>query len=125
MEERQRRMARKESAERIKMILKECTEDEDAVCYVTSDDADALYMAIKALEQEPMWISCSDKLPEENEYVNNVCKYYLIQDEYGDMCVTRYTKKGWHPIESLFFLDDVVAWIPLPKEYKAEMESEE
>ena len=34
-------------------------------------------------------------------------------------------KKGWHPIESLFFLDDVVAWIPLPKEYKADMESEE
>ena len=62
-------------------------------------------------------ISCDDK---PNELVDNV-----IQDEYGDMCVARYTKKGWHPIESLFFLDDVVAWIPLPKEYKAEMRSEE
>ena len=46
-------MTRKEAAERIKTILKECTEDEDAVCYVTSDDADALDMAIKALKQEP------------------------------------------------------------------------
>ena len=71
------------------------------------------------------WISCDEKLPKPNELVDNVRKYYLIQDEYGDMCVARYTKKGWHPIESLFFLDDVVAWIPLPKEYKAEMESEE
>ena len=46
-------MTGKEAVERIKMILKECTSDEDAVCYVTSDDADALNTAIKALEQEP------------------------------------------------------------------------
>lgn len=46
-------MTRKEAAERIKAILKECTADEDAVCYVTSYDADALDMAIKALKQEP------------------------------------------------------------------------
>ena len=52
-------------------------------------------------------------------------KYYLIQDEYADMHVARYTKKGRHPIESLFFLHDLVPCIPLPKEYKAEMESEE
>ena len=65
------------------------------------------------------WISCDEK---PNELVDNVRKYYLIQDEYGDMCVARYTKKGWHPIESLFFLDDVVAWIPLPEPYKAESE---
>ena len=71
------------------------------------------------------WISCDEKLPKPNELADNVRKYYLIQDEYGDMCVARYTKKGWHPIESLFFLDDVVAWIPLPEPYKAEMESKE
>ena len=65
------------------------------------------------------WISCDEK---PNELVDNVRKYYLIQDEYGDMCVARYTKKGWHPIESLFFLDDVVAWIPLPEPYKEESE---
>ena len=67
------------------------------------------------------WIPCRERMPKQNEYI----EYYLIQDEYGNMCVARYTKKGWHPIESLFFLDDVVAWIPLPEPYKAEMESEE
>lgn len=46
-------MTREEAIKRIKMILEECTEDEDAVCYVTSDDADALDTAIKALKQEP------------------------------------------------------------------------
>ena len=68
------------------------------------------------------WIPCSEKMPKQKEYIDNVCEYYLIQDEYGDMCVARYTKKGWHPIESLFFLDDVVAWIPLPEPYKEESE---
>ena len=46
-------MTRKEAIERIKIILEECIEDEDAVSYVTSYDADALDMAIKALKQEP------------------------------------------------------------------------
>ena len=46
-------MTRKEALERIKIILEECIEDEYAVSYVTSYDADALDMAIKALKQEP------------------------------------------------------------------------
>ena len=46
-------MTRKEAIERIKSILEECIEDEYAVSYVTSYDADALDMAIKALKQEP------------------------------------------------------------------------
>ena len=44
-------MTREEAAERLKAILEEATEDENAVCYVTSYDADTLEMAIKALEQ--------------------------------------------------------------------------
>lgn len=46
-------MTREETIERLKMILVEATSHEDAVCYVTSNDADALEIAIKALEQEP------------------------------------------------------------------------
>ena len=88
------------------------------------DEIKALPSVTLARKKEE-WISCDEKLPKPNELADNVRKYYLIQDEYGDMHVARYTKKGWHPIESLFFLDDVVAWIPLPKEYKAELESEE
>lgn len=44
-------MTKIEAAEKLKAILEEATEDENAVCYVTSCDADALDMAIKALEQ--------------------------------------------------------------------------
>lgn len=66
------------------------------------------------------WIPCDIRLPKQNEYIGNVCKYYLVQDCYGDMYVARYTKKGWNLIDSLFFLDDVVAWRPLPKRYEYE-----
>ena len=66
------------------------------------------------------WIPCDVRLPKQNEYIGNVCKYYLVQDKYDDMYVARYTKRGWNPIDTLFFLDEVVAWRPLPKRYEYE-----
>lgn len=78
-------------------------------------------MAIEALHDRPKgdWIPCSERLPKENEYVGDVCKYYLIQDEYGDMHVAHLSSRGWETIESVKALGcDVVAWMPLPKPYK-------
>lgn len=65
------------------------------------------------------WIPCSERLPKPNELVDNVRKYYLIQDEYGDMHVASYLRNGWISIDSFYTLeDDVVAWMPLPEPYK-------
>ena len=65
------------------------------------------------------WIPVSERLPNENEYVGNVCKYCLIQDEYGDMHVAHLSGRGWETIESVKALGcDVVAWMPLPEPYK-------
>lgn len=75
---------------------------------------------LKQLREQTEWIPCDVGLPKQNEYIGNVCKYYLVQDCYGDMYVARYTKKGWNPIDSLFFLDDVVAWRQLPEKYKGD-----
>lgn len=70
-------------------------------------------------EAEQGWIPCSERLPKEDEYVGNVCKYYLIQDEYGDMHVAHLSGRGWETIESVKALGcDVVAWMPLPTPYK-------
>ena len=53
-------------------------------------------------------------------------KYYLIQDEYGDMHVASYLRNGWISIDSFYTLeDDVIAWMPLPERYKVETEEEE
>lgn len=78
-------LSREEAIERIKMILEEATANEDAVSYVTSDDEDALDMAIKALEQEP----CEDCVSRESviELMNmmidksNSFNYYDIENE--------------------------------------------
>ena len=63
------------------------------------------------------WISCDEKLPKPNELVDNVRKYYLIQDEYGDMYVARHTSDEWISIDSIL-QDNIVAWMPLPEPYK-------
>lgn len=74
-------------------------------------------------EKPYKWTPCSERLPKENEYVGDVCKYYLIQDEYGDMYVAHLSSVGWIPINSLKAIgDEVVAWQPLPQPYKAESE---
>ena len=72
------------------------------------------------------WIPCSERLPKPGEFVDDdVAKYYLVQNEYGDMLVARYThSEYWEQIYQMEPIgDEVVAWMPLPKQYKAEMES--
>lgn len=74
----------------------------------------------------PEWIPVSEKLPEENEYIEDVCKYYLIQDEYGDMHVAHLSNVGWIPMDSLKAIgNEVIAWMPLPQPYKRESEDKE
>ena len=66
------------------------------------------------------WIPCSERMPKQNECI----EYYLIQDEYGDMYVARYTSDEWISIDSIL-QDNIVAWMPLPEPYKEETEREE
>lgn len=81
---------------------------------------------LKQLREQTRWIPCSERLPKENEYVGDVCKYYLIQDEYGDVYVAHLSSVGWIPINSLKAIsDEVIAWKPSPQPYKAEKEDKE
>ena len=72
--------------------------------------------------EEAKWIPCNVKMPKPDEFVDNVRKYYLVQNEYGDMCVASYTNRSWRPINALYVLEDIVAWRQLPELYKAEAE---
>ena len=45
-------MTKEEAIQDLKDILEEATSDKDAVCYVTSEDAEALNMAIEALQTD-------------------------------------------------------------------------
>lgn len=94
--------------------------------------SEAVSLAIKALEATT-WIPVSEKLPNDEDYVL-VCyedghirtAYYYIDtniypSEFEDCCET-----GWYNYnEDFMYAQDVIAWMPLPKPYKAESEEEE
>lgn len=88
-------------------------------CYVanllnldrTSMINSALDIAIKTLEQT-RWISCSERLPEENIHV--LCQFYM-----GGMAECYHAHGMWHIVGGLrISCDEVVAWMPLPEPYK-------
>jgi hypothetical protein len=71
---------------------------------------EALDMAIKALEQEPKWIPVSEGLPEDDGL------YLVYTEEQPFVC----------PFEDgEFFIDEVLAWMPLPSPYQPQERSEE
>ena len=76
----------------------------------------------KALEQALRWIPCSERLPKKGEYDGDVAKYYLVQNEYGDMLVARYThSEYWEQIYQLKpIADEIIAWCELPQPYTDE-----
>ena len=72
------------------------------------------------------WIPVSERLPKAGEYIGNAARYYLVQNEYGDMLVARYTHgEYWEQGYQLKPIgDEIVAWMPLPTPYDPK-ESEE
>ena len=136
-------MTREEATEMLKIILEEATEDEEAVCYVTSCDADALDMAIKALEAPPndnwegyserlwknayergkadaeqRWIPVSERLPE--VYVD-----VLVTDNGGGVPTVIIDACGMKDDTGERFWQisqTPVAWMEWPEPYKAESE---
>jgi len=103
-------------------------DDKGFVAYVKYEDmVNCVKNMPSTTPQEPRWISVSERLPKPDEYVGNVAKYYLVQNEYGDMLVARYThSEYWEQIYQLKpVADEIVAWMPLPKTFEPqESESE-
>lgn len=87
---------------------------------------------IKALEQEPQWVSAKERLPEED-------KSYLVSSESGldilsfakdlykvdeyDFCDKKGVS-GWFDYDSEYGYIEMgaIAWMPLPQPYKTESE---
>ena len=100
-------------------ISAQCTEAADVIEELSSK-LQAANMERSSQYYNGGWIPCNEKLPEAGEYVGNVAKYYLVQNEYGDMLVARYTySEYWEQIyQHKPYADEVVAWMPLPEPYK-------
>lgn len=75
---------------------------------------------LENMKQEPKWIPVSEKQPEESDN-------YLVTNEDGDVEMAYFahpkdyaiSKGEWREI---WYEDDVIAWMPLPKSYKKESE---
>lgn len=71
------------------------------------------------------WIPCSRRLPKPNEYENGVRRYYLVQNEYGDMMVCSWDGRCWMQMYHHTNVEDkVVAWMPLPKMWEGGQDEE-
>lgn len=76
--------------------------------------------AIKTIEQEPRWIPVSERLPEKNVEV-------LATTEWGAVTIAEmYSANDWfiHEGTTNAEIDEIVAWMPLPKPYEPQ-ESED
>lgn len=90
------------------------------------------------IEEQPKigeWIPCSERLPEmHREDMEAEGEYYMISNpvivtdgqqiyiaEYEADMDYRY---GWHSLDGEDY-DNIIAWIPLPKPYRPEEESEQ
>ena len=86
---------------------------------------------LRDLPSAQQWIPVTERLPEPNQLVGKTRKYYLIQNEYGDMLTASYNKtvlgfiywEQMYDIEPLH--DKVIAWMPLPEPYRKEIEDGE
>ena len=67
------------------------------------------------------WIPCSERMPKPKEYAYGVLKYYLVQNEFGDMMVCSWDGKYWSQMYQYKKIQDkAVAWMPLPEPWEGE-----
>lgn len=115
-------MKREEAIKMLKQLVNMLSDDfgDSELC------EDALQMAITALQNQPVWIPVSERLPEEG---NGYYPINMVTFDTGEVCigVYRHDKKEWwtrmNEVETLYGTNHVVvAWMPLQGMY---MESEE
>lgn len=121
-------ISRKRAIERLKQnlpISDGADNSRDRHRYMQSlADIQAIRELPSVTPQEQRWIPVSERLPKAGESVGGIAKYYLVQNEYGDMLVARYIhSKYWEEIYQLKpIADEIIAWRELPQPYKAETE---
>lgn len=68
---------------------------------------------LPSVQQEPQWIPCSERMPEEGSWA-------IWCSNKGSIQVARWKIDAWDhffPDQGFFELEDAVAWMPLPEPY--------
>jgi hypothetical protein len=109
-------MKREEAIKMLKQLVNMLSDDfgDSELC------EDALQMAITALQNQPVWIPVSERLPEKNgKYLVFLTNPVRNQ---SDNVFTSWYNVYYKEFETEKSLDYVKAWMPLPEPYR---ESEE
>ena len=86
-------------------------------------------MAITALQNQPVWILVSERLPNEDEFIksyrrNKYAAEFIVMIKGANRPTTLYfTHDGWWT-DNMKDRYDVTAWMPLPEPYRESEESE-
>lgn len=115
-------MKREEAIKLLNDIHSQCCDTANILCTLDADKrCDALQMAITALQNYPVWIPVSERLPGKDigDYPIN-----MVTLDNGEVCIGVYrhdSKEWWTRMnegETLYSTDHVVvAWMPLPEPY--------
>lgn len=114
------------------VVLEDDNEDAQEELHETEVELEVLRMAVRALEEKPRWIPCSERMPEMHEEVDYTGRYeesnlVLVCDAselhpqvHVGQCWRIRGRTWWETREGTVVLDKVTAWMPLPAVYSEE-----
>lgn len=106
-------MKREEAIKLLNDIHSQCCDTANILCTLDADKrCDALQMAITALQNYPVWIPVSERLPEES--LNSVIGW----DTYRKRCCFVQYLGGRFVLGDDIDSVNVTAWMPLPEPYR-------
>lgn len=130
-------MKREEAIKLLNDIHSQCCDTANILCTPDADKrCEALQLAITALQNQPVWIPVSERLPEEHDSIfkkfkgtskwnpvmfEKTSKYVIATVEYidGTRLTTRaHTTDGIWKADNSLMTGKVVAWMPMPEPYR-------
>lgn len=106
-------MKREEAIKLLNDIHSQCCDTANILCTLDADKrCDALQMAITALQNQPVWIPVSERLPEQS--LNSVIGW----DTYRNRCCFVQYLGGRFVLGDDIDSVNVTAWMPLPETYR-------
>lgn len=129
-------MKREEAIKLLNDIHSQCCDTANILCTLDSDKrCDALQMAITSLQNQPVWIPVSERLPEDGDVRFYMCIVENHEEDLPMFCQYEEDRgfgfwRDYYDGDTLGFVDSefqtneelgyekVVAWMPLPEPYR-------
>ena len=106
-------MKREEAVKLLNDIHSQCCDTANILCTSDADKrCEALQLAITALQNQPVWIPVSERLPEES--LNSVIGW----DTYRERCCFAQYAGGRFILGDDTDSVNITAWMPLPEPYR-------